>query len=113
MSLISKFHVLFFFHSYIDWSNSILRYLKKKQPKKGGENNASGSGVGSNINECQRDEGNECESNIHSKSGGGGSNSGQSSRENEDEWVPFQWILVINVLRWTLVIWKFRSTTVS
>lgn len=67
----------------MDQSDSILRYLKKKQLEKGGENNASGSGVGSNINECQRDRENEGESNIHSKSGGNGPSGGQSSRGSE------------------------------
>ena len=52
----------------MDRSNSILQYLKRKQLEKGEENNASGSGIGSNINECQRDGGNEGESNVHSKS---------------------------------------------
>ena len=66
----------------MDRSNSILRYLKRKQSEKGGENNANGSGVGSNINECQRDGGNEGESNTH-KSGGNGPSGGQSSRGSE------------------------------
>jgi len=44
--------------------------LKRKQPEKGRENNASNSEVGSNINKCQRDGGNEGESNVHSKSEG-------------------------------------------
>ena len=57
--------------------------MKRKQPKKGVENNASGSGVGSNTNECQRDGGNDGESNIHSKSGGNGPSGGQSSRGSE------------------------------
>jgi len=34
----------------MDQTNSILRYLKTKHPKKNEENVASGSGVGSNIN---------------------------------------------------------------
>ena len=63
--------MFFFFQFYTDRFNSILRYLKRKQPEKGRENNASGSGVGSNVNECQRDGGNESESNTH-KSGGNG-----------------------------------------
>ena len=67
----------------MDRFNSFLRYLKRKQPEKGGENNASGGGVGSNINECQRDGGNEGEYNIHSKSRGNGPSKGQSSRGNE------------------------------
>ena len=54
-----------------------------KQPEKGGENNASGSGVGSNINECQWDRGNEGESNIYRKSGDNGPSGGQSSRGSE------------------------------
>ena len=66
----------------MDRSNSILRYLKRKQSQDGGENNANGSGVGSNINECQRDGGNESESNTH-KSGGNGPSGGQSSRGSE------------------------------
>jgi len=35
----------------MDQSNSILRYLKRNHPEKGEENNTSGSGIGSNINE--------------------------------------------------------------
>jgi len=66
----------------MDRSNSILRYLKRKQSKKGGENNTNGSGVGSNINECQRDGENESESNTH-KSGSNGPSGGQSSRGSE------------------------------
>jgi len=46
--------MFFFFFSFI-LINSILRYLKRKKPEKGEENNASDSGVGSNINKCQRD----------------------------------------------------------
>ena len=64
----------------MDRSNSILRYLKRKQPE---ENTASGSGIGSNINECQRDGGNEDESNVHSKSGDNGLNGSQFFREHE------------------------------
>ena len=64
------FHVLLFFQFYMDRFNSILRYLKRKKPEKDEENNASGSGVDYNINKCQRDGGNEGESNIHSKSEG-------------------------------------------
>ena len=64
-------------------SNSILRYLKWKQHEKDRENKASGSGVGSNINECQRHQGNKGESNIHSKSRGNEPSGGQSSRGSE------------------------------
>ena len=72
--------MFFFFQFYMDRFNSILRYLKRKESEKDRENNASGSGVGSNINECQRDWGNEGKSNIHSKSGGNEPGGGQSSR---------------------------------
>jgi len=70
----------FYFLVYMDRSNSILRYLKRKQPGKG---NASGSEVSSDINEYQRNGENESESNIHSKSGGNESSGGQSSRGSE------------------------------
>ena len=72
--------MFFFFQFYMDRFNSILRYLKRKKSEKDRENKTSGSGVGSNINECQRDGGNESEYNIHNKSGGNEPGGGLSSR---------------------------------
>ena len=65
----------------MDRSNSILKYLKRKYHEQGEENNTSGSGVGSNVNEnpSQSNGGNEGEANMHSKSGGNGSSSGDQS----------------------------------
>ena len=54
--------------------------MKRKKSEKDRENKTSGSGVGSNINECQRDGENEGEYNIHNKSGGNEPGGGQSSR---------------------------------
>jgi len=70
----------FIFQFNMNRSTFILKYLKRKQPEKG---NSRGSGVGLNINECQRDGENEGESIIHSKTGDIEPSRGQSYRGSE------------------------------
>ena len=48
----------------MDWTNSILRYLKRKNREKDEENVASDSGAGSNVNNSEQME---SQSDIHDK----------------------------------------------